>query len=62
MKKKQKQAEPVNVAPLDLPGLDRVAKMGAGFTILDDKVIIICDKPFARRLLASRRDRTLPPS
>lgn len=62
MKKKQKQAEPVNVAPLDIPGLDRVAKMGMGFTVLDDKVIIICDKSFANRLLSSRRDKGLPPS
>lgn len=62
MKKDKKHCESVNVAQLNLPGLDRIAHMGAGFTILDDKVIIICDKSYARHLLGKGRDKGLPPS
>lgn len=62
MKKKNKLPDKINIAPLELPGLDRIAHMGAGFTILDDKVIIICDKSYARHLLGRGRDKGLPPS
>lgn len=62
MKKKNKVSEKLNISPLALPGLDRIAKVGAGFTILDDKVIIVCDKSYARQLLGRVRDKGLPPS
>ena len=55
--KKKKTPDPVKAAALDLPGLSQIQAMGTGFTILDDKVIIICDKSTARRLLCQNRNK-----
>lgn len=45
-----------------LPELSRIAHKNMGFTILEDKVIIICDKSYAGQLLGRGRDKGLPPS
>ena len=53
--KKSKNPEPVKAA-LKLPDLSQTR--GANdFTVLDDKVIIICDKSTARWLLQQSRDK-----
>ena len=65
MKKNNKiLKEPIRRQTVDaeLPELSRIAHKSVGFTVLEDKVIIICDRSFAERLLDRRHDKALPPS
>lgn len=65
MKKNNKiLKEPMRRQTVDakLPELSRIAHKSVGFTVLEDKVIIICDKSYARQLLGKGRDKGLPPS
>lgn len=62
MRYKKDGSQKLKAATAELLNLSHNLPNGAGFTVLDDKVIIICDKSFANRLLSSRRNKGLPPS